>query len=442
VFSLSDVRVVRYGVSNAWIERTVTGSATCSNGYFGVDPAQLQVKRCESRVVAAAAPAPSPAPAPTPAPAPSPAPTPAPAPAPAPAPIPAPAPSPTPAPVSAPAAAPSLGSSLSSARVMISGHSLTDDPLGSYMASIAQSMSTSMAWNQQIVIGSPIRARTRGNNISDDSFAGYKSGKNRDGATGLDVASELSNQRYDALVLAERHDLVNVLMWEDTVRYTRHFHERMVAGNNRANTYLYHAWLDVSNKDDPSAWIAHERAAAPAWQCVAARVNVSLAGSARSDRVAYLPAGLALANLVEQATRGGVAGISGGGTRQTMDRLFSDNVHMTPTGAYYMALVTYASVYRRSPVGAWAPAGVTAEQARSLQQVAWQSVADHYNGASTPSMSQCQAVMREQYCSAFDAYKGGGTASNCISRFSAQNQDNPFYYNASTDAAYWFPAPR
>jgi hypothetical protein len=326
---------------------------------------------------------------------------------------------------------------------MISGHSLTDDPLGSYMASIAQSLSTPMAWNQQIVIGSPIRVRTRGNNTSDDSFSGYRSGKNRDGATGLNIAADLASQRYDALVLAERHDLVNVLMWEDTVRYARHFHERLVSGNSNASTYVYHAWLDVSNKDDPSAWIAHERAAAPAWQCVAARVNQSLSGVGRSDRMAYLPAGLALANLVEQATRSGVAGISAGSTRQTMDRLFSDNVHLTPTGAYYMALVTYASVYRRSPEGAWAPPGVTSEQARSLQQVAWQSVAGHYGGASTPSMAQCQAVMREQYCSAFGAYKGdANSTSNCINRFSTQSQDNPFYYNAATDAAYWFPAPR
>jgi hypothetical protein len=326
---------------------------------------------------------------------------------------------------------------------MISGHSLTDDPMGSYMASIAQSLSTPMSWNQQIVIGSPIRARTRGMNMADDTFSGYGSGKNLDGATGLNIAAELAGQRYDALVVAERHDLVNVLMWEDTVRYSRHFHERLVTGNNRANTYLYHAWLDVTNKDDPSAWVAYERAAAPAWQCVAARVNQSLTGTGRADRMAYLPAGLALANLVEQATRGGVAGVSGGSTRQTMDRLFSDNVHLTPTGAYYMALVTYASVYRRSPEGAWAPSQVTAEQARSLQQVAWQSVAGHYSSASTPSMSQCQAVMREQYCSAYGAYKGGsGMVGGCVNFFSAQSQDNPFYYNAASDSGYWFPAPR
>ncbi len=332
---------------------------------------------------------------------------------------------------------------------MISGHSLTDDPLGSSMASIAQSLGTSMVWNQQIALGSPIRVRTRGDNTNDASFSGYRSGKNRNGS-GLDIAAELANpqtlggERYDTLVLAERHDLLNVLMYEDTVRYARHFHERLVAGNARGNTYLYHAWLAVKNKNDPSEWIAYERAAAPAWQCAAARVNQSLAASGRSDRMAYLPAGLALANLVEQATRSGLAGVSGGSVRETMQNLFSDDVHLTSAGSYYMALVTYASVYRRSPVGAWAPSGISAEQARSLQQTAWQSVSSHYNSAVTPSMPQCQALMREQYCSAFAAYQGGGNGllERCVGRFSSQSQDNPFYYDAGSDATYWFPAPR
>jgi hypothetical protein len=316
------------------------------------------------------------------------------------------------------------------------------------MASIAQSMSTPMAWNEQIVLGSPIRARTRGDNLADASFSGYRSGKNRGGSS-LNVAAELANpqtlggQRYDTLMLTERHDLVNVLLWEDTVRYTRHFHERLITGNARANSYLYHSWLEVTNKNDPSAWINYERAAAPAWQCVAARVNQSLAGEGRGDRMAYLPAGLALANLVEQATRSGVAGISGGSVRETMDRLFSDDVHLTRTGAYYMALVSYASVYRRSPVGAWAPSEVTAQQAQALQNIAWQSVTNQYNSAGTPSMAQCQAVMREHFCSTFAAYKNQpGMLGTCLGRFSEQSQSNPFYYSAGSDAGYWFPAPR
>jgi hypothetical protein len=331
---------------------------------------------------------------------------------------------------------------------MISGHSLTDNPLADHMALIAQSLSTPLWWNQQIVLGSPIRFRTRGADLADPAFPGYSIGKNRDGSTGLNIAAELANpqtlggQRYDTLLLTERHDLASVLVYEDTVRYARHFHERLITGNANAKTYLYHSWLEV-NKDSPSAWIGYERAAAPAWQCVAARVNQSLTGEGRSDRMAYLPAGLALTHLVERATTSGVAGITGSTVRETMDRLFTDNVHLTPTGVYYMALVSYSSIYRRSPVGAAVPAGVTAQQAAALQALAWEVVSNHYANATTPTMSQCQTTMRDQYCNAFANFKANpGFAGTCISRLTAQNRDNPFYYEASGDAGYWFPEPK
>jgi pyruvate/2-oxoglutarate dehydrogenase complex dihydrolipoamide acyltransferase (E2) component len=75
-FSLASARSVRYGIGNSWVQRTVSGNGTCSNSFFGSDPAFLQVKRCEVSGTTSApppAPAPAPAPAPTPAPAPPPA---------------------------------------------------------------------------------------------------------------------------------------------------------------------------------------------------------------------------------------------------------------------------------------------------------------------------------------------------------------------------------
>jgi hypothetical protein len=340
-----------------------------------------------------------------------------------------------------------LGKPLASARVMISGHSLTDNPLADFMTQIARSMETPMWWNEQIVLGSTLRIRTRGENYADNSFSGYANGKNRDG-WGMNIASELANprtlggERYDTLLLSERYDLGQVLLSDDTVRYARHYHERLIAGNPNASSFLYHPWLEV-NKDSPGAWINYERTAAPAWQCVAERINVSLAASNRGDRMTYLPAGLALTDLVERATGGGLPGLSGGSVRQVMDQFFYDDVHLTGRGVYYMALVSYASIYRRSPVGAWAPGDISAEQARALQEIAWQSVSRYYDGASPPSMNQCQAMMRDTYCQAFANFRGGsGMLENCRARFAQQSQDNPFYFDAKTDNRYWFPAPQ
>jgi len=64
-FSVSGTGTVRYGAGGTWLQRTVSGSANCSNGYFGSDPAPNVVKRCELLGTSGTAPAPAPAPAPT-----------------------------------------------------------------------------------------------------------------------------------------------------------------------------------------------------------------------------------------------------------------------------------------------------------------------------------------------------------------------------------------
>ncbi len=409
-FAAAGTLTVRYGTGSAWVQRTVTQNGVCSNGYFGSDPAFGVVKQCEVSAAAAAAPAPV-----------------------------APTPSPTPA--------AAVSGARSRAAIMISGHSLTRPDIFAKMEAVANSLGTPMAWNHQTVNGSPMRVRTRGNDATDASFSGYRMGENRYGAN-MNIVAEFLNpqtlggQRYDTLLLTERHDIVNTLMWEDTVRYTRHYQDRLVAGNGGANGYLYHAWLPIYDKNNPASWIAYERSVAKAWQCTAARVNVSLAAAGRGDRMTYLPAGLALTDLLEQAVNGWVPGLSGGGAGATVDRLFTDGVHLTTLGEYYLSLVSYASVYRRSAAGAWAPAGVTAEQAGSLQKLAWQAVSNHYNNAATPGMDQCQALMRNEVCTAYANYSGNpGLASSCSARFSEQSQNNPFYYGGN-DSGYWFAAPR
>jgi hypothetical protein len=58
---------VRYGVDTRWVQKDITGTATCGTATFGSDPAVGTLKTCQvSDVVPAPAPAPPPAPTPTP----------------------------------------------------------------------------------------------------------------------------------------------------------------------------------------------------------------------------------------------------------------------------------------------------------------------------------------------------------------------------------------
>jgi hypothetical protein len=326
----------------------------------------------------------------------------------------------------------------------VSGHSLTDDPFAELIVGTARGLGLAAEYNQQIVIGSPIRVRTRG--LSASGWSGYRTGKNRAGSEGLDVVAELHAPRtvsgpYHALILTERHDLPTVLVWEDTVRHVRHYHDRLAHGNPTGETYLYQAWLEIRNMDDPTGWIAYERAAEPIWQCVASRVQTSLEASGQRSSIHAIPAGSFLAELVERAVAGRVPSLAGSTPRATLRQLFTDDVHLTRTGTYFVALVTFGHVYRRSPVGAPAPSGVDATLARALQEIAWELTTRSLASA-RPELSRCRALMRDSFCETYGRYRGEtGGISSCRDAFRDSNRTGPFYFDASSDASYWFAAP-
>lgn len=330
-----------------------------------------------------------------------------------------------------------------SARVFLSGHSLTDDPLAEYLGDIAQKRGDSYNYNEQIVIGSPIRVRTRGS--SSTGWAGYSAGKNRNGSSGLNVISELRNpqtigagQLYDTLVLAENHNSLDMIQWESTVQYTRHYHDRAIEGNPAARTLFYNTWLDI-NKNAPAQWIDHEKKAMITWECAVSKVNLSLQDSGRSDRVTNLPTGAGLAHLVERALADQIPGISGSSV-QKMNMIFSDNVHLTQLGVYYMALLTYSATYGKAPTGVTPPTGINLSTATELQRVAWDYINAYYNrpNPGQREMSECRTHVVQQFCSAYYLLKNmGGSIPGCQNFWGGTQ--SPFRWPDSSFAV--LPAP-
>lgn len=330
-----------------------------------------------------------------------------------------------------------------SAQVFISGHSLTDDPLASDLVEIATKRGDRIVYNEQIVLGSPIRYRTRGE--TSNGWTGYSLGKNRDGSSGLNVVSELRNpqtigsgQRYDTLVLTENHSSLGMIQWENTVGFARHFHDRLIEGNPAGRTFFYNSWLDV-NKNNPANWIDHEKKAVVAWECVTSKINLSLAAAGRQDRVLNLPVGAALVNLVERAVAGQVPGIVGS-TPQRLDMLFSDNVHLTPLGVYFVALVNYAGIYGKAPTGITPPAGMNAATTAELQQIAWSFINAYYSrpNPGMRDMASCRTEIAQKVCPSYWTLKGDtGNISDCQNFFG--NGDGIFRWPDPSFVA--FPAP-
>jgi hypothetical protein len=321
------------------------------------------------------------------------------------------------------------------ARVFFSGHSLLDSPMPEFVGEIAASLGTDLKFNYQIVIGSPIRIRTKGDNVDAPGWPGYSGGKNRGDTSGMNVITELktprtlgAGERYDTLLLTERHDILDTIVWEDTVGFARHYHDRLIDGNPQGTTLLYQTWLDV-DKSAPANWIDHEKKSLIAWECVASKVNLTLAAANRADRMITIPGGAALVDLVERVIANQVRGFAGA-TPAKLNLIFADNVHLTPLGAYYMAAVHYSAIFRRSPVGAKLPPGVAAETGADLQRIAWDYVRAYYAGPKRweRSMEECRSMIAQTVCASYRTLlKEPQKIAECSSTFSsATNAGNPF----------------
>jgi hypothetical protein len=327
-----------------------------------------------------------------------------------------------------------LAGSRTRVRAFLSGHSLLDSPIDTYVVDIATKKGDDYRYNLQNIVGSPIRIRTRGSNpLSNADFGGYRLGKNLNG-TGMNVINELrtpatlgQGEKYDTLVITERHDLPDSIQWESTTSLLRHYHDRLLAGNASGQTSLYHCWQSM-NKDNPSAWLAYEKAATPLWECVASKVNLTLEANNLPKAVLNLPASKAMVVLVERAIAGEVPGVSGS-TREKMNAFFADDVHLTNLGAYFAASVIYSGLFRKTPEGAAIPNGLAQNTAVYLQKLAWEQVQMYYNtpGAGERTMPQCRTIAATA-CPLFWTLMGdAGKAASCANFWNdANSANNPF----------------
>jgi hypothetical protein len=180
----------------------------------------------------------------------------------------------------------------------------------------------------------------------------------------------------------------------------------MIEQNPQARTYVFEAWMTVADMDNPASWIAYERSAAPTWRCVADRINHDLAASGRPDRLMTIPAGSALAALAEQALSPlSVPGLKGQNARATMATLFRDDVHLTETGTYFVALLTSAIMHGRAINTLERPFGMREDTAQRLQQIAWNFTTDLGGSYRPMSSDACLAYLSDDFAPAYLAYQ-------------------------------------
>jgi len=293
-----------------------------------------------------------------------------------------------------------------------SGHSLSDG-VPEVVEQIAQSLGHRLNFEVQSLGYSLLRQRTKGEDPSSSEWPGYRAGHNRQGS-GLDVAEELRlpkrlppGTKYDVLVVTERHDLPAIARRERTSFYLTEMAKKILAGNPDAEVLLYHTWLNV-DPDAPWSWIDYERAVAPMWECIASRANLDLPARGDVPRVRVLPGGSALAELAAALWDGKVPGVTANTPAARVRLLFSDTVHMSDIGRYYIALVHYAVLFGQSPEGAAIPAFISPAMGKYMQALAWQyaqSYGERANTAARRDMAACRTLMQEKVCPAYSAFR-------------------------------------
>jgi hypothetical protein len=190
-------------------------------------------------------------------------------------------------------------------------------------------------------------------------------------------------------------------------------------------------WLGMMNRKNVNSWIAYEENALSAWGCVVSKVNHDLV-LGQSPPIYIIPANVALAELVKRLISGSV--VEDLENRSNFDRLgwlFSDDVHLTKTGIYYIALVTYAIIFDSSPKNAWFPQEIGGKIAMNLQSAAWDFASNKSTSITDIGLARCRTMFTESFCKVYWDYIGQGQhIQSCRSHFDRENKSNLFYSGA------------
>lgn len=264
--------------------------------------------------------------------------------------------------------------------ILVSGHSLTDRPYPDHLEGIARQEGISVSWRSENVTGSSIQQRTVGRLVP------------------------LPEEPYNILIVTEQHRVLDALMWSETVRYLHAYHHAFTTANPAGITYFYTPWISVSSLEDPRPWIEYERRALSVWRCVVNRVNDKIGASGGKSHIRFIPTSLALAELVARLTSDpAFSGFEDRNVTDRMEAIFSDEVHLTELGSYYVAAVSFAAIYGVDIRKQRPPVALDARKADTLRLFAADFM-QRYRATRSNEAGDCQAPVPLAFASHYVNY--------------------------------------
>ncbi len=255
------------------------------------------------------------------------------------------------------------------------GHSLTDDIPDMVQSLSDNHASVDFSWVYQSIPGAPLRWQWDRKSAMDYTntpphFYGFY-----DGSHGLPAGD------FDVMVLTEsvprQLDYI-----DETYAYADSFYQYARTYNPELRVYLYEDWhcllsgtpTGCAYDIDSNPWRQRLEDDLPMWESVVDTLNARFQPD---TPVCLIPAAQGLAALYDSIQIGVVPGLT------QIEDIFSDDIHMTEIGKYYIACIHFAMIHETSPVGlthqlqVWWGGNYTAPSpalALKFQEMAWETV--------------------------------------------------------------------
>ncbi len=263
-------------------------------------------------------------------------------------------------------------------RLLYSGHSLLDQPIPDYVATLAQQQGMQLGWAGHNLVGSAISTRLQD----------------------LSQPEPLNQGRalppFDHILITEQHGLLDALIWQQTPQALAAYLDWVLAQSPGIQAHFYEPWLSLDFARPLQAWVDYETQASHAWGCV-----VRASGQ---TNISMLPAGRALGSLVTALLQDPILlGLPADADELLIARaLFKDDVHLTDAGSYYIAVIIYLFLFADPLHTAWHPDALSADTASVLRQQAQAFWAAEL-GTPTPTMD-CAEFMAQEFAPLYLAY--------------------------------------
>lgn len=194
-------------------------------------------------------------------------------------------------------------------------------------------------------------------------------------AEGVDARAVLPTGDYGSVIVTEAIPLDAQIQWNDSQGYAARYFDLALSANPNTQFYLYETWHEMGSSTQ--AWRDQIATDLSKWQGILDHVNATAPGNA--PEALMVPAGQAMGNLHDAISAGQVPGLS------SIRDLFSDNIHLNDTGAWFVAALQAevvagldASTLPIATTSVWGSAygGPSAATAQAMAQVIDETLAE------------------------------------------------------------------